>query len=496
MDVRHYTITLDIDTGQHRISGNTVIDVIMEKSAPVLLFDLMNNLQVEQVWVNNKPATFTHENGIITIKPEAALPAGKASVKVQYAGSPHVAVRPPWEDGFTWGRDSLGKPWITITAEGGGGKIYFPCKDHPSDEPNDGADLIITVPGNLVVAGPGLLQKAKQQKGKSTYHWKTTYTINNYNILFNVADYAVVKRTYTTIAGNKVPMEFYVLSYHKQFAEHHLDLLEKMVRVQEKYFGEYPWRKEKIAIAETSHLGMEHQTMNAYGNKFRYSRVGGEDFDWLMYHELGHEWWGNKVTAADWADMWIQEGICSFGDALYYREKEGEFSYINHFKRLAFSIQNKLPVVQGKDLDAETAYIGDIYSKGAFFMHTLRYVIGDSVFFPALKRLATEPATSYNNMITTFTVEQHFSKACGYSVAPLFNLFLGTTQKLDIHVVARPDDEYAISLGNIDMRLPMVVVTDNGVQKLKLSKTPVMVKSSTMPQVDPDGFYLKRVILE
>ena len=496
MDIRHYTITLDIDTGQQRISGNTVVDMVFNQPSPVVVLDLMNNLQVEKVWVNNKPGTFTHNNGILTITPATQLPAGKASVKVQYAGSPHVAVRPPWEDGFTWARDSLGNPWITITAEGGGGKIYYPCKDHPSDEPNEGAELIITVPGNLVVAGPGLLTKVKKQKGKATYHWKTTYTINNYNILFNVADYVVEKRTYTTVSGKKVPMEFYVLSYHKPYAAHHLDLLEKMVRVQEKYFGEYPWVKEKIAIAETSHLGMEHQTMNAYGNKFRYTRVGGEDFDWLMHHELGHEWWGNKVTGADWADMWIQEGICSYGDALYIREKEGEFAYNDHFRQQGFYIRHELPVVQGKDIDAEKAYIGDIYSKGAYFMHTLRFVIGDSIFFPALKRLATDPATTYNNMITTETVQDHFSKACGYSLEPLFTLFLRTTRKLECRVVAKPGNEYAISITNIDMPLPAQVVTDMGTQKLTLGKEPVIIKSTTVPQVDPEGFYMKRVILE
>src|SRR6185436_3269279 len=128
---------------------------------------------------------------------------------------------------------------------GTGGKLYFPCKDHPSDEPDEGVDMVITVPKSLVVAGPGLLQSVKKKGGKATYSWKTNYSINNYSIIFNVGDYKVVSRDYTTVDGNKVPMQFYVLSYHEAFAAHHLELLEQMAKVKEKYFGEYPWAKEK-----------------------------------------------------------------------------------------------------------------------------------------------------------------------------------------------------------------------------------------------------------
>ena len=241
---------------------------------------------------------------------------------------------------------------------------------------------------------------------------------------------------------------------------------------------------------------MEHQSMNAYGNKFTYAQVGGKDFDWLMNHEFGHEWWGNKVTAADWSDYWIHEGIGSFGDVLYTRDVEGETAYINNFKKSVFKISNEKPVVQGKDLDEESAYIGDIYVKGAFFMHTLRYVIGDSIFFPALKKLATDATYTYNNMVTTRDVEQLFSTAAGYSVNPLFDLFIRSIQKLEIKVTAMPNDQYKIQLLNIDMPLPLDIVTDKGLQRLQVNKKGLIIKSSVMPQIDPDTYYFKRLIIE
>jgi aminopeptidase N len=291
-------------------------------------------------------------------------------------------------------------------------------------------------------------------------------------------------------------MQFYVLKYHADKAAHHLDLLEEMARVKEKYFGEYPWAKEKIGLAETPHLGMEHQSMNAYGNNFKYDKVGGQDFDWLMNHEFGHEWWGNKVTAKDWADYWIHEGIGTFGDQLYIRDKDGEQAYINAYKRDVVAYENKKPIVQGKDMDEESAYIGDIYGKGSFFMHTLRYVIGDSVFFPALKELATSPQYTYDNLVTTDDVELLFSKRSGSNLKSLFDLFLRTTQKLEVHVTAMRNNQYKVQLDNIDMSLPVDILTDKGAQRTILSKKPVIVKSSTLPQIDPDSYFFKKVIIE
>ncbi len=494
MDVRHYTINLSVNIAEKSISGYTIIDVIMAQPANTLLFDLMNDLTVQSVSVNGKPASFTHNNALITIA--GSVPAGKASVKIVYAGKPHIATRPPWEDGFTWTTDSSGHPWVAITAEGTGGKIYFPCKDHPSDEPNEGVDLIVTTPKDLVAAGPGLLKKVTRSKQTATWYWQTNYSINNYSIIFNIGDYVAVTKEYTTVNGNKVPMQFYVLKEHQSKAMHHLEVLESMVKVKEKYFGEYPWAKEKIGIVETPHLGMEHQSMNAYGNHFKYTKVGGEDFDWLMNHEFGHEWWGNKVTAKDWADYWIHEGIGSFGDMLYVEDKEGSAAYVKAFKQNVFSIANKQPIILGTDIDEETAYHGDIYSKGAFFMHTLRYVIGDSIFFPALKKLATDPAYTYDNLVNTGDVRQLFNKASNKNLDPLFYLYLHTINKLEIHITGMTNNRYQVQLSNIDMPLPLDIKTDAGISRVMVDRKGITISSNVLPQVDPDSYYIKKVIIE
>ena len=495
MDIRHYTLSLDIDPAKKYISGYTDIDLILSQATNVLLFDFWHGLTVSEVRVNGKKQAFQHgEDDLIRIPIE--LSAGKVSVRVAYAGNPGIALRAPWTGGFQFEKDSKGNPWIALTCQSEGGKIFFPCKDHPSDEPNEGADLYLTVPKGLTAAGPGLLIKTTNSKDKSTFHWKTNYTISNYCLVFNIGKYKKVSRMYTTIQGNKVPMDYYVLEENEGKAMHELEMLERTCHILEKYFGEYPWVKEKIGLCETPHLGMEHQTLIAYGNKYRYTKVGNEDFDWLLNHEFGHEWWANKVTNADWAHMWIQEGICSFGDALYFRDMEGEESYLKRMASVARGTANKIPIVQGDAIDSDQTYHGDIYGKGAFFMHTLRFVIGDEIFFPTLKRLATDPQYTYDNTITTDDVEKLFSSASKQNLKSLFDLFLRTPDKLDIVVKQKGEEKYVINLANLDMEIPIEVLTSSGKLRLMVGKTPVEFVSTTPPVIDPTVFYIKRVILE
>ncbi len=214
MDIRHYTLTLDVSPTTQSYSGFTEITLNLTASGNTLLFDLDNRFKVSKVSVNGKAKTFRHENDFVNIPGDPSFPAGKYIVKIDYSGSPMIAKNPPWDGGIQWTKDSLGRPWIAMSCQSDGAQIFFPCKDHPSDEPNEGADLFITVPKGLVVAGPGMLVKTSSKGEKTSFHWKTSYTISNYCIVFNVANYKVVSRSYTTVMGNKFPMQYYVLYYN------------------------------------------------------------------------------------------------------------------------------------------------------------------------------------------------------------------------------------------------------------------------------------------
>ncbi len=496
MDIRHYTLSLEVDIPNQSINGFVETDLILAHQADTILFDLIDRFEVKRIWVDKQIVNFSRKEDKIFITTPKGFSAGKHTVRIEYGGKPPIAVKPPWNGGFTWTKDKNGNPWVVINCQSDGAKVYFPCKDHPSDEPNEGVDLFITVPKGLTVAAFGLLQGTSTKGNKTTFHWKTNYTISNYCILFNIADYQLVSRPYKTILGHIVPMDYYILKQNADKAQSVLDIRERDTRILEKYFGEYPWIKEKIGIAQVPNPGMEHQTMITYGDPFNYQRFGGQYYSANLFHEFAHEWWANKVTNKDWAHMWIQEGIATYSEALCFRELTGEKGYdslLSYFKNY---VENKKPIVQGEEVNSQDTYTRDIYFKGALFMNTLRYVIGDELFFPALKKLATDPKYTYDNFVTTDDVEKLFSDASKMNLKPLFDFYLRTTNLLEVTIKQTDLTSWVVQARQIPMALPIEISGSNGSTKVQLNNQPFKVESLTLPVIDPGNHYLKRVIIE
>ncbi len=496
IDIRHYTIELDVDIANQSIAGFTEVSLNVAKKTDTLLLDLIHLYKITSIKVNSKSVSFQHKNDKIFIINPTGFDIGNQKVKIEYNGIPPVAIKPPWDGGFTWAKDVAGNDWISINIQGEGGKMYFPCKDHPSDEPNEGVDMKITIPSNLVVAGPGLLMNVTTKKNKSTYYWKTNYTISNYCILFNIGKYKVAKDTYTTIEGNKVPIEYYVLEADTAQAKKVIELKKRDTKILEKYFGEYPWAKEKIGIAEVPNSGMEHQTMITFDNKFKYKTINGQEYSDNLFHEYAHEWWANKVTNKDWAHMWIQEGIATYSEALAMLEIGGETEYNTMIDRHRRGVKNRKAMVLGEEITEEEVYSGgDIYGKGSFFMHSLRYVIGDEIFFPTLKKLATDSKYTYDNCVTTDDVEKLFSTETGKNLKPFFDFFLRTTDVLNIDVKEIGYQKYLIKLNNFFMPLPFDIISNGKIEKVSIPAEGITVNSTFAPQVDPKGNYLKKITL-
>jgi aminopeptidase N len=154
-------------------------------------------------------------------------------------------------------------------------------------------------------------------------------------------------------------------------------------------------------------------------------------------------------------------------------------------------------MVQGDEVTEAVTYSGgDIYAKGSFFMHTLRYVMGDEIFFPTLKTLATDPAYTYNNFVTSADVEQLFSKKYGKDLKPLFDFYLRTTDVLDFTVKETAYHTWSIKQNNFFMSLPIDITTDAGTQRIQLEKEGITVNSKTPPLIDKDSHYLKKVLFQ
>jgi aminopeptidase N len=433
------------------------------------------------------------------------------AIRTKYSGKPRVAPRAPWIGGFMWEKTPSGADWVSIALQNDGADLYFPVKDHPSDKVET-ASMLITVPDPLVVAAPGVLDSVIKNKDKtSTYKWEVKNPIPNYSLVFNAAPYRVIKDSVKSITGEMIPIEFYILPESYDNGAKLIAETKKYNAFYEKYLGPFPWRSQKLGIAETPHLGMEHSTMLAYGNKFNFNEDG---LDWLQLHEFGHEWWANLVTASDWRDFWIHEGFQSFMDTLYIEETKGKAAYLTAMKNRARGFKNKQPVAPREPKIAYQVYMsepdylssdGDIYGKGAYFLHTLRYYIGDEAFFKALRRMAypdkeMEKKTdgSQTRLVNTDDFLTIAEAESGKKLDWLFEMYLRQPKlpKLNTYLpqdcVGKCTMQLRWETPN-DMPFPMPVDVVIGGKTIRVEMKDRMGSvdySGTLPVVDPDGWVL------
>ncbi len=384
-DVKHYALAITVDPKAKTIDGTLAMTAVATAAAPELLLDLDDALAVRSVQLGGADVPFERQPGAIRMRP--ATPLAKDAefvVAVSYGGTPVEAKRPPWDGGFTWTTTPDGKPWIATSCQGEGADLWWPCKDHPSDKP-DTFDLRVTVPKGLVVASNGTRQGEPKVDGKLvTWHWRVRSPISNYNIALNIGPYVELTDTYESIDGTKVPVQVFVLPSSEKKAKRCLPMFLDHVRCFEELLGPYPFRAEKYGVAETPHLGMEHQTMLAYGNGFN-----DEQYDWLHNHELAHEWWANLVTCRDWKDMWLHEGFGTYMQPLYRERRFGRAAYDSEVWK--HRLMNRSPIAPRDSKDSHQIYFGpggsnDLYYKGSQVLHTLRWLLGDDKFFTALRR--------------------------------------------------------------------------------------------------------------
>ncbi|CAN5310538.1 M1 family metallopeptidase [soil metagenome] len=393
-DVQSYDIALKADPRDKSLVGTTTMIARTVIPTNVIVLDLDLPYTISKLTDGRANLKYERKGGKIWIWfPMTKQVGDEIRTVISYAGTPRVAPNPPWIGGFMWAKTPGGADWISVALQNDGADLLFPCKDHPSDKPET-AIMRISVPEPLVAVGPGRLEGVTKAGGFSTYTWRMSEPIANYSLVFDAAPYRVIKDSVKSITGHMIPIEFYILPESYDKGARLIEETKKYNAFYEKYIGPFPFRTEKLGIVETPHLGMEHSTHLAYGNKFQYNEHG---FDWLQLHEFGHEWWANLVTASDWRDFWIHEGFQSFMDTLYLEHLGKKDAYFEAMKTRAKNTRNMQPVAPREPKISYHVYLqepdfiksdGDIYGKGAVVLHTLRYLIGDDAFFRALRRMA------------------------------------------------------------------------------------------------------------
>lgn len=507
-DVKKYDISLKVNPAEKSISGVTIVTANIVQPINVFVLDLDTPLNVSDVSMGETKLRFERKGGKIWSYLPMTKQAGETvSVKVTYAGVPRVAPRAPWVGGFMWEKTADGSPWIATAFQNDGADVMFPCKDYPSDKAETVA-LHITVPDPLYVATAGKLQKVENNKNNtSTYHWLMSNPIPNYGIVLNIAPYKLVEDKYKSVSGETFPVIFYALPESETKAPKLIAETKKYLAFFEEYLGPYPFRAEKLGIAETPHLGMEHSTIIAYGNKFNYDKDG---FDWLMFHELGHEWWANLVTASDWRDFWIHEGFQSYMDTLFVEKMKGQEAYLFAMRNRARATRNKQPVAPRDAKIAYQVYMaepdfvrsdGDIYGKGAVVLHTLRYLLGDKAFFAALRRMSyptkeMEKITSgkQTRFVNTDDFKQIAEEESKMKLDWFFEVYLRqpVLPKLVVETMGDRTDLRWETPNNLPFSMPIDVSVDGKIQRVEMKdgKGIVMSKGGKI-EVDPKGWVLK-----
>ncbi len=396
-DVLHYELDLTVDPDAKTIGGALTMTARLLEPVRELPLHLDGALTVSRVLVDGERAAHSHSRGLVFIEPsEGFTRTGELfTVRVEYGGQPHVAKRPPWDGGFTWSKTASGAHWIATSCQGEGADLWWPCKDHPSDKP-DSFDLRFTVPAGLVVATNGRhMGDVVREDGWVTSHWHVSTPIQNYGVALNVAPYVRLDASLQSVDGKVFPVHFWALPEHEEQARKFLPEVLDHLRFFEEVCGPYPFRADKYGVVETPHLGMEHQSIIAYG--FGYARDQHFDYDWLHHHELAHEWWANLVTCLDWNDFWIHEGVGTYMQALYLERRFGFEAYKKKLALDLLRVQNRGAIAPREVRATNEMYFSstrkdapdiDIYMKGAWVCHTLRWHIGDEAFFKVLRRWA------------------------------------------------------------------------------------------------------------
>ena len=442
-DVTQYSLDVELFPDERRIEGICVVSATALAPLSVLVLDLDTALEVRGARADGMPPLEVERDGgrVRVVLGREVPPGEDFEVAVLYGGAPRVAPRPPWEGGFTWARTEAGEHWIATSCQMEGADLWWPCKDHPSDKA-DRVNLHVTVPDPLVVAANGrFIAKVDRGDGKTTYNWSVTTPIANYAVALNVAPYVELVETYRSPTGERWPFRFWVLPEHEEEGRAILPEFMEHMRFFEELLGPYPFRADKYGVAETPHLGMEHQTVIAYGNEFREFEWG---FDWLHHHELAHEWFANLVTAPDWSDFWVHEGFAQYLQKLWVERTHGEEGYRKYLAQVRGRILNAKPVAPRGARSSAQMYFrdlsgpagsrpsdGDIYFKGEWILHTLRWLIGDEAFFDGMRRICYptpehEQVTdgSHVHFTTTDDVQRVFEASAKTDLGWFFELYL------------------------------------------------------------------------
>ncbi|MGB3182524.1 MAG: M1 family metallopeptidase [Cyclobacteriaceae bacterium] len=419
-DVHYYDLEVEVFPEEKALSGSSTIHFTAKESTRRIQVDLFSNLQVTDIVSATPIASYERLYGAIFINFKENLPPGSThSVKIDYKGEPHEAIKAPWDGGFSWKKDKLDRHWIATSVQGEGASLWWPVKEHLSDEP-DSVSITCTVPEGLTCVSNGNLQSQSTKDGKSTFTWCVANPINVYNVALNIGHYVTIEDTIHEDKG-PLPASYYVLDYHEQKArEAFPGQVDEMFDHFNRILGPYPFPEDGFALVEVPYWGMEHQSAVAYGNRFVINDYG---FDFILIHESGHEYFGNSITAPDPAELWIHEAFTTYLEVLFLESRDGYRKSIEYLQTKKPLIENNRPVLGPKGVYFAEWTDADMYYKGAWMLQSLRHTIngGDDKWYGLIRDFYQ---TFKGRTVDTDMVISFFEQQSGMSLRSIFSHFL------------------------------------------------------------------------
>ncbi|RAI97901.1 peptidase M1-like protein [Chitinophaga skermanii] len=429
-DVTFYDLHVNVHPADSSLQGHNTIRYKVLKPHNKMQIDLQVPMQIDSVVQNNRSLKFTRDGNAFLVQLEATQTKGSTqAITVHYSGKPRVAIRAPWDGGLVWSKDSLGRPWIATACQGLGASVWWPNKDHQSEEP-DSMSITVTVPKGLIDVSNGRLRSKQENENTTTFNWYVQNPINNYDVALNIAHYSNFTDVYDGEKG-KLDLSYWVIDYNLEKAKKHFEVVKPMMQCFEHWFGPYPWYEDSYKLVETPHLGMEHQSAVAYGNKYKMGYNGrdlsgskwGIKWDFIIIHESGHEWFGNNITTKDIADMWVHESFTNYSETIFTECQYGKEAGNEYNQGARRNIQNDIPVIGHYGVNSEGS--GDMYYKGSAMIHTIRQVIDNDEKFRSILRGLNK--TFYHQTVTTKQVEEYINKMAGRNFNKVFDQYLRTT---------------------------------------------------------------------
>ena len=465
-DLNYYHLDIKVDPEKRTIKGSNTVGYTVLNSNRLMQIDLQEPLNITSVKQNNKSLNFTREGNAYFIELKKKQKVGKVNyITIEYEGKPKVAIRAPWDGGLSWEKDNNGIDFIATSCQGLGASVWWPNKDHMYDEV-DSMLMSVNVPKHLVNVSNGRLRKViEKDDNTKTYQWYVSNPINNYGVNINIGDYVNFSEKYNGEKGI-LDLDYYVLRDNLEKAKEQFKQVPMMLDAFEHWFGPYPFYEDSFKVVEVPYLGMEHQSSITYGNKYMQGYLGrdlsgtgwGLKFDYIIIHEAGHEWFANNITYIDIADMWVHEGFTCYSENLYvdyHYGKEASADYVIGSRR---GIGNRRPIIGPYNVNREGS--GDMYSKGANILHTLRQIAKDDEKWRFILRGLNKEF--YHQTVSSKQIEEYISENIGFDLKYVFDQYLR-----DIRV---PVLEYFIKDGVLKYRwaetidgfnMPIEITLDN-----------------------------------